>query len=204
MIIEYCSGGSLRDLIEKIGKLSEQSVYVVVKDVLTALAVLENHSVVHGDLKAANLMITAEFKIKLSDFGSASFIYGTPKSNISGSLYWLAPEIILNKEVHIKSDLWSLGCTVIELLTGKPPFFKEADPLKVLKDIGYSKKMPDFPTGLSMEMIEVVDSLLVFDPEKRKSIHELLAIKQISESDRRLFVKEAGLSVEMTTERKFN
>ena len=113
--------------------------------VLEGLDYLHHNDIVHGNLKAANILITLSGKVKLSDIGvslnlhalehvrkgvphipnwdaGASVIPRTFEDAISCTLNWSAPEVINLKGTYTKSDIWSLGCTVIELLTGNPPY----------------------------------------------------------------------------------
>lgn len=79
----------------------------------------------HCDLKAANILTTKNGNVKLSDFGVSLNLRAMErrtKNDIAGTPNWMAPEVIELKGASTKSDIWSLGCTVIELFTGKPPY----------------------------------------------------------------------------------
>lgn len=78
----------------------------------------------HCDLKAANILTTKTGNIKLSDFGVSLNLRAMERelNNVAGTPNWMAPEVIELKGASPKSDIWSLGCTVIELLTGRPPY----------------------------------------------------------------------------------
>jgi serine/threonine protein kinase len=81
--------------------------------------------VVHRDIKGANILLTKDGIVKLADFGVAIRLNEDHKSfSLAGTPYWMAPEIIESKsEISTSYNIWSLGCTVIELLTGNPPYF---------------------------------------------------------------------------------
>ena len=94
--------------------------YVV--KILEGLAYLHCSDVVHCDLKAANILTTKTGNVKLSDFGVSLNLRAIKRKDIVGAPNWMAPEVIELKGASAKSDIWSLGCTVVELLTGRPPY----------------------------------------------------------------------------------
>lgn len=95
--------------------------YVV--KILEGLHYLHRCDVVHCDLKAANILTTKTGNIKLSDFGVSLNLKAIERENdVAGTPNWMAPEVIELKGASTKSDIWSLGCTVVELLTGRPPY----------------------------------------------------------------------------------
>ena len=85
---------------------------------------LHQNDVVHCDLKAANILTTKTGNVKLSDFGVSLNLRAMEREikDVAGTPNWMAPEVIELKGASTKSDIWSLACTVIELLTGKPPY----------------------------------------------------------------------------------
>lgn len=90
--------------------------------VLHGLLYLHEQGVIHRDIKGANILTTKEGLVKLADFGVASRTTGLSESSVVGTPYWMAPEVIELSGATTASDIWSLGCTVIELLEGKPPY----------------------------------------------------------------------------------
>jgi len=137
-------------MLEGFGKMSEKLVASYVIQVLEGLDYLHHNDIVHGNLKATNILITQSGGVKLSDIGISLNLCAlehvgkkvprmpdcqwdadvslNPRSfedankSISCTPNWSAPEVINLKGTYTKSDVWSLGCTVIELLTGKPPY----------------------------------------------------------------------------------
>jgi serine/threonine protein kinase len=101
---------------------------------LEGLVYLHEQGVIHRDIKAANILTTKEGHVKLADFGVAKkSVPGGEEDNDdpAGSPYWMAPEIIELNGATTKSDIWSVGCTIIELATGAPPYF-DLDPTPAL------------------------------------------------------------------------
>lgn len=91
--------------------------------ILEGLDYLHCSDVVHCDLKAANILTTKTGNVKLSDFGVSLNLRAVEQiKDVAGTPNWMAPEVIELKGASTKSDIWSLGCTVIELLTGRPPY----------------------------------------------------------------------------------
>lgn len=94
---------------------------------------LHSQVVIHRDIKGANILTTKDGVVKLADFGVATKLTDTEKSNSgTGSPYWMAPEVIeMSGQVTTACDIWSLGCTVIELLTSNPPY-SELQPISAM------------------------------------------------------------------------
>lgn len=189
MVMEYCAGGSIRSLLEYGGSLDENSTIYVAHTVLLALRYLHRSGIIHRDIKAANILITHNGQIKLGDFGVASLrIAHVKNSGIKndchldkrkefpiGSPYWMAPEIIKEEGFNEKADIWSLGITIIEMLTGNPPLYN-IDPNKALAII--SRSLPARLDGslFSERMCRLVSLCLHDDPNRRPSAEELLKL----------------------------
>ncbi|KAG7390007.1 hypothetical protein PHYPSEUDO_008969 [Phytophthora pseudosyringae] len=124
IVLEYMENGSLAQFIKKFGSLSETLVAMYITQVLRGLAYLHEQGVLHRDVKGANILTTKDGLVKLADFGVAIKLNETQKANsVVGSPYWMAPEVIEMSGGSSASDIWSVGCTIIELLTTKPPYF---------------------------------------------------------------------------------
>jgi len=112
-------------MVEEFGKLNEKLVASYVIQVLEGLDYLHHNGIVHCNLKAANILMTQSGEVKLSDFGISLYLCATEhvdNKGVSCMPNWAASEVIELRPVSTKSDIWSLGCTVIESLTGKPPY----------------------------------------------------------------------------------
>jgi serine/threonine protein kinase len=111
-------------MLEEFGKLSEKLVASYVVQVLEGLDYLHHNGVMHGNLKAANILLTQSGDVKLSDFGISLNLQALEEveEGVSCTPYWTAPEVTGLERASTKSDIWSLGCTIIELLTGQLPY----------------------------------------------------------------------------------
>lgn len=94
------------------------------KQILEGLEYLHVNNVIHRDIKAANILLDSKGAIKLADFGSSKKIYGSINTSRSlcGTPYYMAPEVIRQSGHNRYADIWSLGCTVYELIAGRPPW----------------------------------------------------------------------------------
>lgn len=122
MVYRYCENGSLHSIAKNFGRFPENLVGLYMSQVLHGLLYLHEQGVIHRDIKGANILTTKEGLVKLADFGVASRTTGLSESSVVGTPYWMAPEVIELSGATTASDIWSLGCTVIELLEGKPPY----------------------------------------------------------------------------------
>lgn len=124
IILEYCENGSLHSICKNFGKFPENLVALYMSQVLNGLLYLHEQGVIHRDIKGANILTTKEGLVKLADFGVATKQSGLDQSSVVGTPYWMAPEVIELSGATTSSDIWSVGCTVIELIEGKPPYHK--------------------------------------------------------------------------------
>jgi serine/threonine protein kinase len=109
--------------LKAFGTFPETLIRNFIIQVLQGLEYLHAEGVIHRDIKSANILSAKDGTVKLGDFGIASGLENS-KGVFTGSAYWLAPEVINCTGATYVSDIWSLGCTCIELYTGKPPYFE--------------------------------------------------------------------------------
>ncbi|OCH90450.1 kinase-like protein [Obba rivulosa] len=149
IILEFCENGSLHSICKKFGKFPETLVAVYISQVLEGLVYLHDQGVIHRDIKGANILTNKDGCVKLADFGVASSATaGAVRDDaVVGSPYWMAPEVIEQSGATTSSDIWSVGCTVIELLEGKPPYHF-LDPMPALFRI-VQDDCPPIPEGAS-------------------------------------------------------
>ncbi|KAF8558280.1 kinase-like protein [Imleria badia] len=149
IILEFCENGSLHNICKRFGKFPENLVAVYIRQVLEGLVYLHDQGVIHRDIKGANILTNKDGCVKLADFGVASSTTTGAVSDdaVVGSPYWMAPEVIEQSGATTASDIWSVGCVVIELLEGKPPYHF-LDPMPALFRI-VQDDCPPIPEGAS-------------------------------------------------------
>ncbi|MED6251146.1 hypothetical protein ATANTOWER_023557, partial [Ataeniobius toweri] len=183
IFMEYIPGGSIASILHRFGPLPERVLALYTHQILEGVAFLHQNRVIHRDLKGNNVMLMPTGVIKLIDFGCArrlSFLNNTaPNSgellkSIHGTPYWMAPEVINESGYGRKSDIWSVGCTVYEMATGKPPL-AHMDKMAALFYIGSSRGfMPALPDGFSENAKDFVKICLTSDQSLRPSADQLL------------------------------
>lgn len=153
------SGGSIGDMCKNYGRIGESICRQYTYQVLKALLYLHSKDIIHGDLKGANVLLTKDGEnIKLCDFGNARKFendnsWASISTVINGTLAWMAPEAHSSK-IGKKSDVWSLGCLVIEMLTGEPPWGKrleQGNAVLTLQRALEAKERPEIPKHVSLE-----------------------------------------------------
>ncbi|KAL2867873.1 serine/threonine-protein kinase [Aspergillus lucknowensis] len=172
IILEYCENGSLHSIAKNFGRFPETLVGVYMSQVLHGLLYLHDQGVIHRDIKGANILTTKEGLVKLADFGVASRTTGLSESSVVGTPYWMAPEVIELSGATTASDIWSLGCTVIELLEGKPPYYN-LQPMPALFRI-VNDDHPPLPQGASPAVKDFLTQCFQKDPNLRVSARKLL------------------------------
>ncbi|AQK63633.1 Mitogen-activated protein kinase kinase kinase 1 [Zea mays] len=173
IFIELVTQGSLSSLYQKY-KLRESQVSAYTRQILNGLVYLHERNVVHRDIKCANILVHANGSVKLADFGLAKEM---SKINMlrscKGSVYWMAPEVINPKKMYGPSaDIWSLGCTVLEMLTRQIPF-PNIEWTNAFFMIGRGEQ-PTIPCYLSKEAQDFIGQCVRVDPESRPSASQLL------------------------------
>ncbi|XP_051121223.1 mitogen-activated protein kinase kinase kinase YODA-like [Andrographis paniculata] len=174
--LEYVSGGSIHKILQEYGKLGESAIRSYTQQILSGLAYLHAKNTVHRDIKGANILVDPNGRrVKLADFGMAKHITGQScPLSFKGSPYWMAPEVIRNLNgCTLAVDIWSLGCTVLEMATSKPPW-SQYEGVAAMFKIGNSKELPSIPNYLSDEGKEFVRLCLQRNPLQRPTAAQLL------------------------------
>ncbi|KHN21769.1 mitogen-activated protein kinase kinase kinase YODA-like [Glycine soja] len=173
--LEYVSGGSIHKLLQEYGQFGELVIRSYTQQILSGLAYLHAKNTLHRDIKGANILVDPTGRVKLADFGMAKHITGQScLLSFKGTPYWMAPEVIKNSNgCNLAVDIWSLGCTVLEMATTKPPWF-QYEAVAAMFKIGNSKELPTIPDHLSNEGKDFVRKCLQRNPYDRPSACELL------------------------------
>ncbi|KAF8074848.1 STE/STE11/cdc15 protein kinase [Lyophyllum atratum] len=173
IVLEYAENGSLGQTLKAFGKLNERLVASYVVKILEGLHYLHQSDVVHCDLKAANILTTKNGNVKLSDFGVSLNLRAVEREkDVAGTPNWMAPEVIELKGASTKSDIWSLACTVIELLTGRPPYAEIQNSMSVMFRI-VEDDMPPLPESCSPLLQDFLARCFHKDPKMRPSAERL-------------------------------
>ncbi|KAJ6797299.1 mitogen-activated protein kinase kinase kinase 3-like [Iris pallida] len=173
--LEYVSGGSIHKLLQEYGPFREPVIRSYARQIISGLAYLHGRNTIHRDIKGANILVDPNGEVKLADFGMAKHISAyTSIRSFKGSPYWMAPEVIMNGNgYNLSVDIWSLGCTILEMATSKPPWSQFEGVAAIFK-IGNSKDIPDIPDHLSSDAKSFLKLCLQRDPSARPTAFQLL------------------------------
>lgn len=169
IVMELVEGITLKNYIDKKGKLSVKEATSIAIQVSLGLESAHNQGIVHRDVKPQNIIISVDGKVKLSDFGIAKAINSnTITANVMGSVHFSSPEQVRGGAADSKSDIYSLGITMYEMVTGRVPFDGDttvAIAIKHLQEeiIPPSRYTPDLPYSLEQIILKCTQK----NPERR-------------------------------------
>ncbi|KAJ4839514.1 hypothetical protein Tsubulata_046721 [Turnera subulata] len=188
LLLEYCSGFNLEHWIIKSGiGLPESHIKSYVRDILSGLKYVHDRGYVHCDIKPCNILLVPEeermptgYVAKIADFGLAIKEEEVKKTggSMRGTTRYMSPELVRKKQIGYGVDIWALGCSVVEMLSGKVVWYEgegsvNADDL--LRVIGYTEYLPQLPRSVSDDALDFVLKCLCRDPVERWSAEKLLA-----------------------------
>eukprot|EP01103_Thecamoeba_quadrilineata_P017998 TRINITY_DN662_c0_g2_i1.p1 TRINITY_DN662_c0_g2~~TRINITY_DN662_c0_g2_i1.p1 ORF type:complete len:935 (-),score=258.75 TRINITY_DN662_c0_g2_i1:185-2989(-) len=122
IILEYVEGGCVTQLVKSRQSLSEPIASNITFQVLQGVAFLHRNHIIHRDIKPDNMLLTSDGTVKLIDFGVSTKVLKTMRKTSVGTPWYTAPEVINAESYSYLADIWSVGCSVIEMLSGKPPY----------------------------------------------------------------------------------
>ena len=186
IVMELVDGRPLSDFIKENGHLDYKTTIDIAKQVASALAIAHKHQIIHRDVKPHNIMITSDGVAKLTDFGIARAVSNATMvadtSKIIGSVHYFSPEQARGAYVDERSDIYSLGIVMFEMLTGRVPFDGETPVEVALKHINEdvpspAKLVPGIPPALDKVVLKATDK---YQTERYKSADEMLeALKNV-------------------------
>ncbi len=169
MVMEYVPGCDLEEFLSSV-RPSLASILTITADIAGALAIARQQHIVHGDLKAGNVLIATSGRVKLTDFGIAQ--HPAMEGSSAGSLSSVSPEQYLGKPLDERSDLFALGCLLYRMLGGVQPFYHDGRlDSRVLVELAPTRleELVSADVELPQELLDLVAALLHKDPVDRPS-----------------------------------
>lgn len=171
LVVEYINGVTLKEFIDNRGKLTWEETLVFANIILGALGHAHENGVVHRDLKPQNIMLTRDGQLKIMDFGIARLATANQRTvtdKAIGSVHYISPEQVRGQSTDKRSDIYSIGIMMYEMITGKLPFQSETAVSVALQQLSdsaqpVSELVPDVPKGLEQIIMKAIEK----DPDKR-------------------------------------
>jgi len=177
--MEFIEGDTLHDRIQT-GPLKLEQAVRIAREIASALEVAHSKGVVHRDIKAANIMLTAKGSAKVLDFGLAQTAQSTKLTQMGstlGTVAYMSPEQARGEEVDLKTDLWSLGAVLYEMIAGRSPFPGDYEQAVVYEILNQDPEpLTAVRTGVPIDLEAVVNKCLAKDPDLRYPSAEALIV----------------------------
>ncbi|MCA1822885.1 MAG: Stk1 family PASTA domain-containing Ser/Thr kinase [Frankia sp.] len=161
IVMEYVEGRTLRDVLQAEGRLQPRRALEIAADICAALDYSHQAGIVHRDIKPANVMLTPAGEIKVMDFGIARAVTSstmTQTAAVIGTAQYLSPEQARGEHVDARSDIYSTGCLLYELVTGRPPFTGES-PVAVAYQ--HVREDAPRPSSIQPDLSPAVDAVIL-------------------------------------------
>jgi hypothetical protein len=172
MVLEYVDGGDLASYLKESGRLSVSEAASIVMPVADGLAFAHDQGIVHRDLKPANVLLTGERVPKISDFGIAKLSQSselTQLGSVLGSPPYMSPEQCSGGSVDARTDIYALGITLYELLSGQVPFEGETSSVLARQIVEQPLPLSEVLESISPEVEDLVLRMLAKNPDERPS-----------------------------------
>ncbi|KAL3635443.1 hypothetical protein CASFOL_019990 [Castilleja foliolosa] len=176
LIMEYAPGGTLADVIRRSGaQLDESTISHYTCGVVKGLEYLHSRGIVHCDIKLSNILLS-QGEAKITDFGCAK---AAEEAVIGGTPMYMSPEVARGDEQGYSADIWAVGCSIIEMATGKSPWPNSVSTLYRIAFSGETPEVPDFLSGLGKDFLS---KCLRVNPEERWTAGQLFRHYFLDES----------------------
>jgi mitogen-activated protein kinase kinase kinase len=181
IFLEYVPGGSVQSMLQSYGPFEEPLIRNFIRQVLIGLSYLHGEDIIHRDIKGANILIDIKGTVKIGDFGISRKVNqgdqnekkSARRASLQGSVYWMAPEVVKQTVYTKKADIWSVGCLIIEMFTGKHPF-PEFSQMQALFKIG-THVSPQIPEWCTNEGKEFLSKTFEINYDQRPDAIDLLS-----------------------------
>jgi eukaryotic-like serine/threonine-protein kinase len=169
LVMEYIKGHTLRDVIKEKGALSPRLALALIDPVVEGLGAAHAAGLIHRDIKPENVLIADDGRIKVGDFGLARAVTtSTSTGALIGTVAYLSPELVLGRQADARSDIYSVGIMLYEMITGRQPFDGEVPIQVAYQHVNASVGAPSGEVpGLAAEVDELVQWCTARDPEQR-------------------------------------
>jgi len=194
IVMEYVEGRTLREVLTAEGRLLPQRAMEITAQICAALEQAHRAGIVHRDIKPGNVMLTPAGEVKVMDFGIARAVTGssatmTQTASVIGTAHYLSPEQARGEHVDARSDIYSTGCLLYELVTGAPPFSGDT-PVAVAYQ--HVREEPIPPSRVEPEVPAAIDAIVLKAMAKNPANRYQTAAQMRADLERAL----AGLPVE--------
>lgn len=184
ILLEFMDRGTLHDVMKKVKKIPESTIGLMTVQILGGLLYLHQNKIIHRDIKPTNILVNSKGYVKISDFGVSGYLKDTneERHTMLGTYLYMAPERISQAAYTAKSDIWSLGMSLVECATGNNPFFYNGGnkvPIENYWDLVSLLDSKYDPPKLSVyefseDFCDFVSCCLIRDPTKRYSAEQLI------------------------------
>ncbi|MEY4391002.1 MAG: hypothetical protein RLZZ400_745, partial [Actinomycetota bacterium] len=196
LVMEYVPGRTLREVLREFGSLTPKQMLNLMQQILAGLAAAHAAGIVHRDIKPENVLLADDGRVKLSDFGLARPIANqTESDSVFGTAAYIAPEILSRGQADARSDVYSAGILMFELLTGKQPFTGEVSAHVAAQHAANSVPRPSLYRS---DVPESIDDLVLFATERDPSLRPSNAAELL---DAVIQAKQGGSQTSNRTER---
>lgn len=184
IFLEYVPGGSVQSMLNSYGPFEEPLIRNFIRQVLIGLSYLHGEDIIHRDIKGANILIDIKGTVKISDFGISkkessndsesqlAQLRSRRRASLQGSVFWMAPEVVKQTAYTKKADIWSVGCLIVEMFTGKHPF-PDLSQMQAIFKIGTHIK-PQIPEWCTAEAKDFLTKTFETDHSLRPDAVDLL------------------------------